>query len=349
MRATGLLVALALVAWLSAGAMAVRSASRIWLRHWAERRLRGSAAVLVYLERPQRLLAAANAGIALTLGMAGVSLGWRLAEAPGAATVNAITYAAVVIVVGFIVPRVLARRFPSLFVPVCMPFLRVAEVATAPLLTVGRFLSGASRDEELKRKTPRDALRDLLREGELEGLGSNAEIAIITGVVEFGDKRVRDVMTPIADVLAVSEREDPTRVAALIAESKFSRIPVFQGTIARVVGMYHAFDVLKASGEALPPLRPVAFAAAATPCNELLLGMLTGRRHLAVVQDDAGRAIGIVTLEDLLEELVGEIRDEHDEPEGVSRSRDNRRSADDDIGVQPEVGGQPTIHPAGGT
>ena len=79
--------------------------------------------------------------------------------------------------------------------------------------------------------------------------------------------------------------------------------------------MVHAFDVIKARGETPDTLRPVAFSAPEAPCNELLFRMLRERLHLAIVRDDAGRTLGLVTLEDLLEELVGDIRDEHDEPE----------------------------------
>ena len=82
----------------------------------------------------------------------------------------------------------------------------------------------------------------------------------------------------------------------------------------QVVGMYPACDVHKARGHEAPPLRPVAAASATMPCNELLFRMLQARRHLAVVHDERGQAIGIATLEDLLEKLVGDIRDEHDEP-----------------------------------
>jgi putative hemolysin len=85
--------------------------------------------------------------------------------------------------------------------------------------------------------------------------------------------------------------------------------------------MVLAFDVLKAGAETIPPLRPVASATVSAPCNELLFLMLRERRHLAIVRDTAGITAGLVSLEDLLEELVGDIRDEHDEPES------NRTSA----------------------
>ncbi|MGH7616863.1 MAG: CBS domain-containing protein, partial [Gemmatimonadaceae bacterium] len=81
-----------------------------------------------------------------------------------------------------------------------------------------------------------------------------------------------------------------------------------------IVGMVHAFDVIKAHGDTPDTIRPVALAAPESPCNELLFRMLRERQHLAIVRGDRGQTMGLVTLEDLLEELVGDIRDEHDEP-----------------------------------
>jgi putative hemolysin len=315
-----LVLCIVLVAWLTAGAMAVRSASRIWLRHWAERHLRGASSVLLYLERPQRLLAAANAGVALILGLAGVLIGWRSAANQDVAVMELASYAIVVVLVGQLIPRAVARRFPAALIPLGMPVLRAAQIVTAPLLSLGRKLGGVSDDSSVPIDTPHEAMQDLLREGELEGVGRRDEIAIISGVMEFGEKTVRNVMTPLADVFAIPEGLDARSVAVQIAESAFSRVPVYRGSLDQIVGMYHAFDVLKERAEQLPPLRPVAYAAAETRCNELLFRMLRARLHLAVVHDERGHTLGIATLENLLEELVGDIRDEHDEPAGVSRS-----------------------------
>lgn len=312
-------VCLVLVAWLTAGAMAVRSASRIWLRHWAERRLRGSASVIQYLERPQRLLAAANVAIALTLGFVGLWIGWRSASNEVLAMLTLAISAAIVILLGHLLPRAVARRWPSSVIPIAMPALRAAVIGTRPLLSIGRSLAGVD-DAALAAELPREAMQDLLREGELEGVGRHEEIAIITGVMEFGEKVVGSVMTPRASIFAIPEGLAPRAVAAQIAESAFSRIPVYRGSLDEIVGMYHAFDILKERLEQLPPLRPVARASAITPCNELLFRMLRARLHFAVVHDDRGRTLGIATLEDLLEELVGDIRDEHDEPAAIGGS-----------------------------
>jgi putative hemolysin len=311
-------LSLLLVAILASGAMAIRSASRIWLRHWAEQRLRGAESVMLYLERPVRLLAAANAGAAIALGLVGIWVGIRSADNQATAMLTLVTYAILVIVVAHLLPRSIARRWPSAVIPITIPVLRVAQVVTAPIVTLGRALGGAD-DAAREDAEPHEAMEDLLREGELEGVGQRDEIAIISGVMEFGEKSVRDVMTPRKDVFAIAESIDPALAAAQIAESAFSRVPVYRRDPDHIVGMYHAFDVLKQQDGQIP-LRTVAHAPASTPCNELLFRMLRQRLHLAVVEDAEGKMLGIATLEDLLEELVGDIRDEHDEPSAAKRA-----------------------------
>lgn len=309
-----LTIALIVVAWLTAGGMAVRSVSRIWLRHWAERQLRGATAAATYLERPQRLLVASSAGVAITLLLAGIRLG--TADTGTKLFARVVVYAGVTLLVGQMIPRAIARRWATVLVPVLLPVLRAAEVVAAPIVSLGRACARPfeRRQAAAASNEERDPIQDLLREGELEGVGERDEIAIISGVVEFGEKVVRDVMTPRDEIFALDESTEPHGLALLIAQSAYSRIPVFRGSVDHIVGMVHAFDVLKARGERVTTWRPVAFAPPDAPCNELLFRMLRERLHLAIVRDETGWTLGLVTLEDLLEELVGDIRDEHDEP-----------------------------------
>src|SRR5262249_19201195 len=95
----------------------------------------------------------------------------------------------------------------------------------------------------------------------------------------------------------------------------YSRVPICHGTLDQIVGMVHAFDMIKTHGHMPGRLRPVTFSAPGAPCNELLFRMLRERVHLAIVRDESGHALGLVTLEDLLEERVGDIRDEHEGPD----------------------------------
>jgi putative hemolysin len=311
-----LAAAVVLVAWLTAGGMTVRSVSRIWLRHWAEQRLRGASAAMTYLERPQRLLTAASASVSVTVVLAGLLLGAGHTGNHLRFSVAVLLYALTLLGLGQILPRAIARRWSSELIPLVMPVLRGAELVAAPVLVVGRTVARfVGRPDETRERDERAPIQDLLREGELEGVGEREEIAIITGVVEFGEKITRDVMTPRADIFALPVDDGPREIALGVAQSGYSRVPLYRGTLDDVVGMVHAFDVLKAAGERPPALRPVAAASPETPCTEVLTQMLRARRHLAIVRDAAGRTIGLVTLEDLLEELVGDIRDEYDEPD----------------------------------
>jgi putative hemolysin len=304
------------VAWLTAAGTAVRSVSRIWLRHWVERGLRGASTAELYLERPQRLIVAAGTGVALAVFAAGELLGASSPPGTAARIERLIGLALVILLLGQLVPRAIARRWATPLLPVLLPPLRLFDVFLAPVRLLVRAVVRLVRPERPApaEASPREGIEDLLREGELEGVGEGDEIAIITGVVQFGEKTLGSVVTPRAEVFALDESLPPPELARRIAQSAYSRVPIYRGTIDSIVGMVHVFDVLKAGAGTLPPIRPVAHAKASKPCNEQLFEMLRARRHLAVVQDDAGRTVGIVTLEDLLEELVGDIRDEHDEP-----------------------------------
>ena len=317
-----LFICLVIVACLTGAATAIRSVSRIWLRHWVEQRLRGSPSAELYLERPQRLLLAAATGIAVTVYVAGALIG-----AVGGVSLPVVArrlaiFALVVLVVGQLIPRAVARRWPTVVLPILLPVLRVVEIALLPFVVVARRVTAALAPRaQPPAHSDRDDLEDLLREGEMEGVGEKTEMAIISGVVQFGTKTLGEIMTPRAEVFAIDERVRGPELALRIAQSRYSRVPIYRDTLDTIIGMIHAFDVLKDTGGDDVRLRPVADAPLTARCNDFLFEMLRGRRHLAVVRDQAGRLAGIVTLEDLLEELVGDIRDEHDEPTSTFEAR----------------------------
>ena len=319
----GLILGLLLlvVAWLAASAVAVRTVSRIWLRHWVERRLRGAGAAELYLERPHRLVLAAGTGVALALFIAGELIGAAYPAEPVGVTARVIGASLVGLVLGQLVPRAVARRWATRLVPVLLPALRAVEMLARPLLAVATRLSRSAQPGAPPAGDAggRESIEDLLREGELEGVGERDEIAIITGVVHFGEKRLSDVLTPRGEVFAVDASTPPAEMAERIARAGYSRVPLYRETLDDIVGMVHVFDVLKAGADATPPVRPVAYAAHDKPCNEQLFEMLRARRHLTVVRGSEGCTLGIVTLEDLLEELVGDIRDEHDEQDDAGQ------------------------------
>ena len=129
----------------------------------------------------------------------------------------------------------------------------------------------------------------------------------------FSVRPVREVMTPRTDIVAIDENAALEDIRMVFAQSGYSRIPVFRETLDDIIGMLHAFDLFRLQPGDPLPVRPVAVTPASRSCGDLLLDMQRERRHLAVVLDEFGGTLGIATLEDLLEELVGEIFDEHDD------------------------------------
>jgi putative hemolysin len=313
-----ILILTLLVAWLTAAATTMRSVSRIWLRHWAELRLTGSGAATPHIERPQRLLLASGTGVAGTVFAMGAFLGLR--EERQVLLQYLLIAALMLLVGGQLLPRAIARRWATPLAPLLMPLLRVLEWLCTPLLSfaAGLVHRWTRRSPTQGGNDPRDALEDLLREGELEGVGEPGESAIISGVVEFGEKRAADVMTARADIVAVERTAPPTEITRLVSQSKYSRLPVYERDLDHVVGLLHSFDVLAHPDAPAAALRKVVTARAETPCHELMRRMLRERVHLAIIQDGSDQTAGLVTLEDLVEELVGEIRDEHDEPTPAS-------------------------------
>lgn len=310
-----ILLLVSLVGVLTAAATALRTVSRIWLRHWAERRLAGAGTATLYLERPQRLLIAAGTGIAgLVFGL-GAVLGLQRGDEGASLAQHLVIAGALLLVIGQLLPRAVARRWPAAVLPVVLPLLRVIEGLTAPLSLVAmRLVRRLRLQPHAAASTPSEALDELLREGEIEGVGAADERAIISGVVEFSGTRVGEVMTPRAEIVAVDRSAPANAVAHLVAQSKYTRVPIYDGTIDHVVGMVTSWDVIARPEAPLRAPRAVAIAGPDEPCHALMTRMLRDRRHLAIVRGETGQTLGLVTLEDLVEEFVGEIQDEHDDP-----------------------------------
>jgi putative hemolysin len=316
-----ILILVSIVGMLTGAATSLRTVSRIWLRHWAERRLAGAGTAQLYLERPQRLLLAAGTGIAGTVFALGAVIGLQDGDAPMLLARHLLLAAVLLLVIGQLVPRAIARRWPSATLPVLLPPLRVVESLNAPLAELATRLVRSWRGTvPPTAQTAHESLEDLLREGEMEGVGAASERAIISGVVEFGTTRVGEVMTPRADIVAVERSAPADEVARIVAQSKYSRLPVYTRTLDQVAGMITSWDVIAHPEAPLraPPRAPreVAFATPDEPCHTLMTRMLRERRHLAIVRGASGETLGLVTLEDLVEEFVGDIHDEHDEPSG---------------------------------
>lgn len=308
------LLSVAIVATLTLAATAVRAVSRLWLRHWIERRHGGTGAMTRYLERPARLLHAAATASMLTV----FATGSMIAMADGLRAweflVDVLLYLTLLVIVGQLLPRAMGRRWAPQLVPVLVPLLRLVDLLLTPFHVVADLVRRvmASGPASAADDDGREGLEELLRDGAFDDISTTEEMAIISGVVQFGDKVVQDVMSPRAKIFALPDGLPAAELALRVAQAGYSRVPIYRDTPDQIIGMVHVFDVFVRSGETLPPIRPVTVTTSTKSAKELLFELLRSRRQLAIVQDDA-TVVGLVTLEDLLEELVGDIRDEHDD------------------------------------
>jgi CBS domain containing-hemolysin-like protein len=167
-------------------------------------------------------------------------------------------------------------------------------------------------------------IQELLEEGEEHGLISRLEERMINSILEFRETYASEIMTPAAEVVSFDETAPMSELIEIVIESGFTRIPVYRENPDRVIGAIHAKDLLKlcARPSAEPAnlaayLRPVYFIPESKPIVDLLREFQKRKVHMAMVIDEFGTVRGLITLEDILEEIVGEIDDEYDEDEHI--------------------------------
>jgi magnesium and cobalt exporter, CNNM family len=281
---------------------ALITVSRAELTLAVGRRLRGTSSSLAGLAQIDDYLTAASATTSLGVLLLGAAVPGLLAGsgAPRLVVGMALLAVPLVLFAAYLVPRWLtqprAESVADRVIPILRPWSRVLGLLL-PARTATR---------------PTD-LRSIWREGAAVGLEEDSELVMVKGVMAFTGRPVREVMTPRTEIVAIEENAPLEEIRLVFAGSGYSRIPVIRGTLDDIIGMLHAFDLFKLEpGDALP-VRPVSVTPGSRSCGDLLLDMQRERRHLAVVLDEFGGTLGIATLEDLLEELVGEIFDEHDE------------------------------------
>jgi putative hemolysin len=297
-----IILGVALTAFGATAGAALITVSRAELTRAVSRRLRGGPASLTGLAQIDYYLTAASATTSLGVLLLGAAVPGLLAGSGAPRFVVGVALLAVPLVLfaAYLVPRWLtqprAETVADRVIPVLRPWSRVLGLLL-PARTASR---------------PTD-LRSIWREGAAVGLEDDGELVMVGGVMAFSARPVREVMTPRTEIVAIDEHAPLQEIRLVFAGSGYSRIPVFRGNLDEIIGMLHAFDLFKLQPGDPLPVRPVAVTPASRTCGDLLLDMQRERRHLAVVLDEFGGTLGIATLEDLLEELVGEIFDEHDE------------------------------------
>jgi putative hemolysin len=296
------ILGLALAALGATTAVAVIAASRLELTRWAARKLAGADAAVTLLARPGDILSVAHGLVAIGITTAGVAAPWALQYTdivPTLALELGFGIPLVALVVYFL-PRAVGRRWPEHIVRAVVPHLTPASAV------VGRIIRGRAATERVE-------MAALLRMGASDGIAREDELEIVSGVMAFAERTVREVMTPRTRIVSAKEHSTPAELARLCSSSGYTRIPLMRRSLDEIMGMVHAFDLLKAGPDGPVKVRPVAALPSTRRCADALLDLKRERRHLAVVLDEYGGTAGIVTMEDLLEELVGEIFDELDE------------------------------------
>ena len=314
---------------------ALTSVSRLRVRFLAEQGSKAAAILQRLRADPNRFLSTvlfvntlalivASTATALlseaTFSQWGVPLGWRL----WLTLLVSLLLSVVLLIAAEVTPKTLAITHAE----------RVALAAAGPVDTLAGFLrpvlwavtfvsrgltgGRAARAPYLSE----EELMSLLHVSEEQGVIEEQEHQMIHGIIEIGDKTVREIMIPRTDIVAVEKHADLREVVKLFKEHRHTRMPVYERNIDQVVGLIHTKDLLlfytlsssqKFDMDKL--LRPIEHTPEQKKVDELLHDMRTKKVHMMIVVDEYGGTAGLVTLEDLLEEIVGEIRDEYDSAE----------------------------------
>ncbi|MEE8572824.1 MAG: hemolysin family protein [Gemmatimonadota bacterium] len=280
---------------------AASSVRRVDLYRWAAGKQAGSRAAASLLHAPDRIVRAAKALATMGVLVAGLGAAEMVQGLPLLLQLTGVLLVTVPLVLtfGYAVPRALGRRWPERLVRRTVPWMRRLARLLSPLSVRG--IEGAGGDEFAEEPVT-----------EPDDEGGQDELTALSGVLAFTERPLREVMTPRTEIVAVREGTPVDEIGRLFMESGYSRIPIYRESLDNIVGMIYAFDLLKITPGAELPVRPIATAPASKRSAELLFEMQRDRRQIAVVLDEFGGTAGMVTFEDLLEELVGEIFDEHD-------------------------------------
>jgi CBS domain containing-hemolysin-like protein len=328
--------------------LAVISCDRLALGKAVQQGSRSARILEGFLSQKQRLFATTLFGSQLSVVVSTVFMTYTLHKLyPQHAELLLLAgLTPVTVVFGEIVPKALGQQHAdSLARKLAYPLWLASKLlapAVVPLTAFSSWLTRALRVPERKVVT-REELELVVRgPGASSGAGgeiTEGERRMISNIFDFGDTTVSDVMVPLSDVIALAEDSDLDDVAEKISETHYTRFPVYKERVDQVIGTVHAFDVLKA-GAAKVTLGSLAraplYVPRGQPAIDLLVELQRARQGMAIVVDKYGGAVGIATVEDILEEIVGEIEDEYDtdkpgirkEAEGVWRVSGRTRLAE---------------------
>ena len=317
-----LVILIAMSAYFSATETAFTSLNRIRLKNRAEDGDKRAQRALAMAEQYDKLLSTILIGnnivnIAATTIATVLFTKWFHNYVPAVSTV-ALTV--IILIFGEISPKSLAKESPERWAMTAAPLLWVFTVILAPL----NFLFGLwkkllsllfHKDED--EGITEEELVGMVDQAENEGGLDEHESDLIRAAIEFNDLEVSEILTPRVDLVAVEDTASDEEVARVLAESGYSRLPIYKENIDNIIGVIHEKDFYAARYRGLKSLSEimgsVIYTTGNTKISDLLRILQKDKAHMAVVVDEYGGTEGIATLEDILEELVGEIWDEHDE------------------------------------
>ena len=318
-----LIVLIAFSAFFSASETAFSSLNQIRLKSRAEEGDTSAARVLAMAEKYDKLLSSILIGNNI-VNIAAAAIGtvlftkWRGAER--GATTSTIVLTVVVLIFGEVTPKTLAKEMPETIATAVSPVLNLLMTFFTPLTwlfsqwkkLLGRFVHSSESDAITEGE-----LITMVSEAENDGELTDRESQLIRSAIEFDDVEVEEILTPRVDVVAVEDDISLEELAQTFAESGYSRLPVYHDTVDNIIGVVHEKDFyiarLKKSVTMEDLIAPTLYTTGSTQISQLLRTLREQHHHMAVVVDEYGGTEGIITLEDILEELVGEIWDEHDE------------------------------------
>ncbi len=319
-----ILSCLALSAYFSATETAFSTFNRIRLKTMAEKGDKKAALVLDLAEDYDRLISAILVGNnivnILAASMATLLFQALISNQELAATIATATLTVLVLIFGEVSPKSIAKNSPDKFAMISAPIIKVVLVILTPVTFLFQkwqnLLTKVFKPEEDTGITEEELI-SIIEEAEEEGDIDEEEGSLIKSAIEFGDLEVGDIFTPRIDITALPTSADKDTVAKTFSESGYSRIPVYEGDLDNVVGILYYKDfysLVKDKNVSIEEIiKPVIYVAKTQNVNDLMKELQEKQLHLAVVTDEYGSTAGIVTLEDILEEIVGDIWDEHDE------------------------------------
>jgi CBS domain containing-hemolysin-like protein len=229
----------------------------------------------------------------------------------------------------YVLPQFLYRRTTAHWLLPLVPLLRVLAWIARPceaLLEFFQSLIELADDQSAKEEQPTSAenIEALISAGAEEGLIEEEDRKLIQSVVEFGDKVVREVMTARPNIVAIAADASLEELRQLVITEQYSRIPAFEQDIDRIVGFVHVRDMFEVEEEQRETrrvrelMREILFVPESKPVSDLMRQMQSENTHMVIVVDEYGATAGLATMEDLLEVIIGEIRDEHEPDSDVA-------------------------------